>query len=172
MTTSIQCTEAPFVPAIRQQEEVCKLAGIVLDTTSSGYIKTERAYGALASYSNEIMTLRRTKILTPYTRLENLEISSDNTLHGLSTTLSSNLKKATERMDRLDLLTKRAYCWNGLFGKVLKNRCSDFNRNSNNIYSNCTISHRRKSEDYIESLLSSIPLPFSSSASRLESNLA
>lgn len=171
VTTSIQCTEAPFVPAIRQQEEVCKLAGIVLDTTSSGYIKTERAYGALASYSNEIMTLRRTKILTPYTRLENLEISSDNTLHGLSTTLSSNLKKATERMDRLDLLTKRAYCWNGLFGKVLKNRCSDFNRNSNNIYSNCTISHRRKSEDYIESLLSSIPLPFSSSASRLESNL-
>lgn len=168
MTTSIQYRETPFVPAIGQQEEVCKLAGSVLDTTSSRYIKTERARGVSASYSNEEMTLQRTQISTTSTRLEKLQISSENTLHKLSTTLSLNLKKATERMDQLDLLTKRAYCWNGLFGKVLKNRWTDFNRNSNNIYSNCTISHRRKSEDYIESLLSNISLPFSTSTSRLE----
>lgn len=96
-----------ILPALQQKKVVRRLASEILDTAYSSRHEVDRVRAMLHSYTSEISTLRRTRISTTSTRLDNLLMSSDQTLNRLATTLNLEVKKATERMDHLERRTRR-----------------------------------------------------------------
>lgn len=171
---NIQSQKVPFICASQQKKEVRKLVNTILDTTYSSRNDVDRVRALLNSYSTEVATLRRTRISTTSTRLENLLVSSDQTLNKLSTTLNLEVKKATERMDMLERLTKRTGFWVALFGKshkqsrisdtpiIASSTTSNLNRSTSRSHRhhNHNYHHRRKSFDNMALSSSSLALPY------------
>lgn len=157
-------SKVQFIAASQQKKQVCELVYTILDTTSSSRNDIENVRALLHTYTNEVSMLRRTRISTTSTRLDNLLATSDQTLNKLSTTLNLEVKKVTGRMDRLEVMTRRAGFWLPLFGGCNeKKRANNRGQRTNGLHNHNSTRHG--SDDDLASLLMNISASTKSSVS-------
>lgn len=136
----INYTQPLMIPSQVRKEQVDHMIAEVERTTSVVFKDIiPKAKSNMSDYDYQINTLRRTKLSTTSTRLENLLVNSDQTLNKLSTTLNLEVKKVNERLTHLERKCKMRNC----FG-VVSNYQQQRHRNRN--HKSRSGRHKRKTD--------------------------